>query len=412
MSKTILNVTLHMSELIYDVQNKTYLTGRSRKDGNNVEAVANMQADDDDENLNQVLRCIGDSYSDLKSRMSEYLTDSGTSVSNEQLSSSSDLTLSLLLPSNYNFAAKNAVSSSMHQYIVNNAVAKWFNITNKSDAAEYAAFAASNLSTLDAALNKRVRQVRSNPMPLTPELIEFLWDLYNNGVTADMIADLAVTSDKIDTLAIGTAKIAVKAVTTSRIDDNAVTNGKLADSSVTNAKIADGTIAEGKLNSAFTEKLYITESGEEGEEQTTGTTQLATTTIDGVTYSLSGGTTEVEITRGMSITVTRTGDNSNFSSFYQSSPAHPICLLERNPNDNTYTVAKEWDYMETKSFTNDVPASRFFSIAVKNDNTTSKFSSKDGFKYKVKQADVTQSLKTYIIALEARVKALEDAQGE
>ncbi len=51
-------ITLALKELIYDVQNKTYLTARSRKADGNDEMVANMMASDDEENANQVLRSI------------------------------------------------------------------------------------------------------------------------------------------------------------------------------------------------------------------------------------------------------------------------------------------------------------------------------------------------------------------
>ena len=40
MAKIALTVTLYMSEIIYRVQNKTYITGRSRQNGNNHEEVA------------------------------------------------------------------------------------------------------------------------------------------------------------------------------------------------------------------------------------------------------------------------------------------------------------------------------------------------------------------------------------
>lgn len=48
--KKSINLELKMSELIYDIQNKTYLTGRSLSSGSNHSHVANMQANDDDEN--------------------------------------------------------------------------------------------------------------------------------------------------------------------------------------------------------------------------------------------------------------------------------------------------------------------------------------------------------------------------
>lgn len=60
------NITLKIDEIIYDIQNKTYLTGKSRHDGKNHEQVANMQANDDEENANQILRSISSAFNNLK----------------------------------------------------------------------------------------------------------------------------------------------------------------------------------------------------------------------------------------------------------------------------------------------------------------------------------------------------------
>ena len=62
MAKKTITITEYMSELLYDIQNKTYLTGRSRQTGANHEEVANMQANDDDENANQIIRSIGNAF--------------------------------------------------------------------------------------------------------------------------------------------------------------------------------------------------------------------------------------------------------------------------------------------------------------------------------------------------------------
>ena len=58
MAKQNVSITLYVSEMLYDIQNKTYLTGRSRQNGQNHEEVANMMASDDEENGNQVLRSL------------------------------------------------------------------------------------------------------------------------------------------------------------------------------------------------------------------------------------------------------------------------------------------------------------------------------------------------------------------
>ena len=51
MSK-VLTVTLYKEEMIYQVKNKTYLTGLSRENGQNFEQVERLQANDDDSHIN------------------------------------------------------------------------------------------------------------------------------------------------------------------------------------------------------------------------------------------------------------------------------------------------------------------------------------------------------------------------
>ena len=166
MAKKNLNVTLHMSELIYDVQNKTFLTGRSRSDGSNMEYVSHMQANSDEENENQIIRSIGNAFSTLKNRLSEYVvaSSSSSSVSNALISASSNLVLSLAMPSNYNQATAETIAAAVHQYLVNIALSDWFTITSKTDAADYAALSQVNLNEIRDAINKRVRPERSMVM--------------------------------------------------------------------------------------------------------------------------------------------------------------------------------------------------------------------------------------------------------
>lgn len=162
MAKKTISITLYMSELIYDVQNKTYLTGRSRNTGDNHEQVANMQANEDEENQNQVVRSIGNAYANLKTKLSEYIEDSGATANNILLSASDNLQINLVMPSNFNPATNDTIGAALHQYIVNSAIGEWFTITNKADAADYLALAAANLAEIREAINKRVRPTRSN----------------------------------------------------------------------------------------------------------------------------------------------------------------------------------------------------------------------------------------------------------
>ena len=161
MAKKTIAVTLYMSELIYDIQNKTYLTGRSRNSGTNHEEVANMQVNDDEENNNQILRSVGNAFANLKTKLSEYLNESGTTASDKLLSSTSNLTVSLSVPGNFNTAVNETVSAALHQYLVNSAVGDWFTITNKNDASDYITLAAANLEQIREAINKRVPPTRT-----------------------------------------------------------------------------------------------------------------------------------------------------------------------------------------------------------------------------------------------------------
>ena len=160
MAKQTITITLYMSELVFDVQNKTYLTGRSRSNGDNFEQVANMQADDEEESSKQILRSIGNAYGSLMAKLSEYVVSDKTTATNLITDQEANLTIALQMPGSYNKAANEAVVAAVHQYIVNTAIADWFVITNKSDAADYANLAAVNITQLREALNKRVRPTR------------------------------------------------------------------------------------------------------------------------------------------------------------------------------------------------------------------------------------------------------------
>lgn len=175
--KKPVTITLYLSELKYDIHNKTYLTGRSRQGDNNFELVAAMQSNDDDENLNQLLRVMQNAYNRLKTEVAEYIVEDCCSCSCLEpcddgcmydegddilLEDGNDetLTIGLLMPSNYNTGTIGTVTQECHQYIVNMTVGDWFNITNKTDAKEYYEMAAANLGVIRKALSKRVRPKR------------------------------------------------------------------------------------------------------------------------------------------------------------------------------------------------------------------------------------------------------------
>ena len=163
MARKDLTITLYMSELIYDFQNKAFLTGRSRRAADmDAEAASNIQASDDDEDKNQALRSIQNAYSQLLVELSESVqTGNGTTASNELISGDTNIIINLSLPSNYPLALKDALASSIHDYIINKALMDWYMITNKEDAKDYADLSAVALQNIHNAFNRRERPVRT-----------------------------------------------------------------------------------------------------------------------------------------------------------------------------------------------------------------------------------------------------------
>lgn len=164
-SKKRVTVTLEVKEIVYDVQNKTFLTGRSREaeEAKNYEAASHMQVSDDNEYSYQIRRSISNTFANLKTELAEYLSQTDTSTDNllqEAVDADGRLTLSLEMPSNYNLSAADNLGASLHQYLVNRTIAEWFYITNKADAADYASLAAEALEKARRAVFKRQRPIR------------------------------------------------------------------------------------------------------------------------------------------------------------------------------------------------------------------------------------------------------------
>ncbi|MDE6637511.1 MAG: hypothetical protein K2K32_04665 [Muribaculaceae bacterium] len=157
----VLTLTIDIQELVYDIQNKTYLTGRSRGDGKNYRQVALMQANNDDENLNQIMRSIGNALAKVKSELSESLKSTLKEVDNTLNVDMKSLPLTLHMPDNFNNAAADSIIAAIHQYIVAYVTSEWFMITNKADTEDYKRVAETSLEMLRESLCKRSKPSRT-----------------------------------------------------------------------------------------------------------------------------------------------------------------------------------------------------------------------------------------------------------
>lgn len=163
--KKPVKVILQVREIYYDIMNKTHLTGASRKAENPkaYETTAYMQASEDVESSYQLLRSINNAFAEVKVELGEYLTEDGSSTTNlikKDIDDRKKVTLTFMLPSNFNNSACDSLGAGIHEYIVDKAVFDWFEITNKADAKDYHDLAEAALETAKRALYKRERPVR------------------------------------------------------------------------------------------------------------------------------------------------------------------------------------------------------------------------------------------------------------
>lgn len=150
-----------MPEIIYDIQNKTYLTGRSRATADNHRQVAQMQANNDDSNLNQILRSVQTAVGYLQQELGEWVAPQLAAASNLQLPDAAGaVSIDIEYPANFNSSMARGLADAAHQYVVAFAVAEWFVITNKPDASQYTEIASEALKMVGRAMSQRVRPKR------------------------------------------------------------------------------------------------------------------------------------------------------------------------------------------------------------------------------------------------------------
>lgn len=164
-NKKILTVTQQVKELMFDIMNKTYLTGQAREaEGTKgYEASSNMQASEDIDNSYQLRRSLANAFSSLKSTLGEYLDEDKSTTSDllpTEIDNDGELVLAFKLPSNYNNASADSLGNGIHAYLVDMALYEWFTITNKADAADYLTHSTVSLETVKRALYKRSRPER------------------------------------------------------------------------------------------------------------------------------------------------------------------------------------------------------------------------------------------------------------
>ena len=123
--KTI-TITLKKDELLYDVENTSYLVGNSRSTGDNFEQVSNIQNSGEGEDRNFILRSIEKAFNEVKRNLSRYIEESKLTSSNALMIETGDFALTLKVVDVFNEASTDTLKSATHEFIVTSALADWF----------------------------------------------------------------------------------------------------------------------------------------------------------------------------------------------------------------------------------------------------------------------------------------------
>lgn len=159
MSRSI-TITLSVKQLLFDIRNKAYLTGKTREADERIKATIQASSDDDP----QMLRAIQNAYDRVCILLGDYIADSDEdSVDNtyiEDDSDDDDCTLTLDMPQNYNGGMSKSLATMIHDYIVSSSLREWFQLCFKADANDYVLLSNVGLEDIKSAVAKRKAPTR------------------------------------------------------------------------------------------------------------------------------------------------------------------------------------------------------------------------------------------------------------
>ncbi len=121
-----ITITLKKDELLYDVENTSYLVGNSRSTGDNFEQVSNIQNSGEGEDRNFILRSVENAFNEVKRNLSRYIDETKTASNNALMADTGDFVLTLKVVDVFNEASTDTLKSATHEFIVSSALMDWF----------------------------------------------------------------------------------------------------------------------------------------------------------------------------------------------------------------------------------------------------------------------------------------------
>ena len=154
-----MKMTLHVSEIEYDVQNRTYVDGKYRQASGDVERGEEIIINDEEDNAHFVRRCVQDAIGNLFSVVSEYVELEDPELTDVMMDDGA-VEFTAVVPDQFPDSAATAAVSAMHEYISNAAMAQWYESTDTTKQRARESAAANKLQAVRSAFNRRLQYAR------------------------------------------------------------------------------------------------------------------------------------------------------------------------------------------------------------------------------------------------------------
>lgn len=155
-----LTITITKATILKDIQDNAWFTGKSKKNGTNDEAVAIIQAGEEETDV--LYRFLESANANVRAPMSHALARSASDVltGNTDTMTADTLTYLLTLNDNWDSSQQPVLEQNIHAYLRDKVLAEWFLTVNPADAETYFNKAENCLMNIRRALSARTRPVR------------------------------------------------------------------------------------------------------------------------------------------------------------------------------------------------------------------------------------------------------------
>lgn len=154
-----ITVTLDWASINKDVQDKAYRMARLAKLGvDNTTAADRLESEITlgDEDMSLLKRAMSQGLAEVITMCRQYVWNTSHSSDN-YIIDSKDVTMTFMMPINFNLAGCESLGQMIHAYIVAKAMTEWFRYTVPARAAEQQALQADARSEIQKIINSRVR---------------------------------------------------------------------------------------------------------------------------------------------------------------------------------------------------------------------------------------------------------------